>query len=77
MGEMSARNGRSARIRAMIEAARPDPVRREELRKKTLLALLVANDIYLPNAEQLDSAALRQVLDAATGASPSANPGGR
>jgi hypothetical protein len=74
---MSTQNGRSARIREMIEAARPDPVRLEELRKQTLLALLVANDIYLPNAEQLDSKALRQVLDAATGDSFSAHPNGR
>lgn len=55
------------RARRIIEAGRPDPVRQEELRKKTLLALLVANDIHVPNAEQLDSAALRQILYAATG----------
>jgi hypothetical protein len=55
------------RARRIIETGRPDPVRQEELRKKTLLALLVANDIHVPNAEQLDSAALRRILYAATG----------
>ena len=74
---MHPENPHLKRARELIEAARPDPVRREELRKKTLLALLVANDIHVPNAEQLDSAALRQVLDAATGASSSVHPNGR
>jgi hypothetical protein len=64
------------RAREILEKYRPDPVRREALRKKTLLALLTANDIYVPNAEQLDSAALRQVLDAATGMSD-LHPNGR
>ncbi|HEX6751765.1 MAG TPA: hypothetical protein VF092_31010 [Longimicrobium sp.] len=54
------------RAREMIEKYRPDPARLEEMRKKTLLALLVANDIHLPNADQLDSVALRKVLHAAT-----------
>ncbi|HSU16908.1 hypothetical protein [Longimicrobium sp.] len=65
------------RAREIIEKYRPDPVKTEALRKKTLLALLTVNDIYVPNAEQLDSAALRQVLDAATGATSEMHPNGR
>ncbi|HET7462679.1 MAG TPA: hypothetical protein VFJ82_15600 [Longimicrobium sp.] len=61
----------------MLEQWRPDPAVREELRKKTLLALLVANGIHLPNAEQLDSAALRRVLDESTEGSSIAHLNGR
>ena len=63
---MRCENEHLKRARAIIEASHPDPIRLEEMRKKTLLALLVANDIHLPNAGQLDSVALRKVLHAAT-----------
>lgn len=74
---MASKNIHVENARRMLEEWRPDPVVREQLRKKTLLALLVANDIHLPNAEQLDSAALRRVLDAATEGSPAAHSNGR
>ncbi|HET7232975.1 MAG TPA: hypothetical protein VFJ16_23400 [Longimicrobium sp.] len=61
--------------RRMLEEWRPDPAVREELRKKTLLALLVANNIRVPNADRLDSAALRRVLDAATDKAAAHNNG--
>jgi hypothetical protein len=63
---MARENPHLERARELMKTARLDPVKLEERRKRTLLALLVANDIHIPNAEKLDSKALRQILDAAT-----------
>jgi hypothetical protein len=75
--EMRTENIHIENARRMLDQWRPDPARTEELRKKTLLALLTVNDVHVPNAEELDSAALRRALDAAIEPSASAHPNGR
>jgi hypothetical protein len=75
--EMRSKNVHVENARRMLEEWRPDAARTEELRKKTLLALLTVNDVHVPNAEQLDSVALRRALDAATEPSTGAHANGR
>jgi hypothetical protein len=72
--EMRSKNIHIENARRMLDEWRPDAARTEELRKKTLLALLTVNDVHVPNAEQLDSVALRRALDAATDPSAVAHP---
>lgn len=74
---MASKNIHIENARRMLDEWRPDPARTEELRKKSLLALLTVNDIHVPNAEQLDSVALRQALDSATQKSADTHPNGR
>jgi hypothetical protein len=47
---------------AELEEVRPDPVEQERLRKLTVLGLLRARGITVPNADALTSAALEEEL---------------
>lgn len=52
-----------AQARAHLEAARLDPVELERLRRQTLLGILIAKGVPVPNADALDSVALQELLD--------------
>ena len=50
-------------IIARLEAAKLDVEELEHLRRKTRLAILAAMGVTLPDADKLDSEALREILD--------------
>jgi hypothetical protein len=52
-----------ARAKAYVREAMDGLADRERLRHKTLLALLTAEGVDVPNARSLDSDALRKLLD--------------
>lgn len=52
-----------AQIIARLEAMKPDYEELERLRRKTLLGLLIARGIDVPDAGKLDSKALQEILD--------------
>lgn len=53
------------RARTALDAAWIDPVRLEEMRKQSLLAITAAYGLTIPGAREMDSAELRRALDAA------------
>ncbi|HEX8694689.1 MAG TPA: hypothetical protein VF746_19850 [Longimicrobium sp.] len=52
-----------AQILARYEALKPDYEELERLRRKTVLNLLIARGIDVPDADKLDSKALQEILD--------------
>ncbi|HEU0052935.1 MAG TPA: hypothetical protein VFQ39_07145 [Longimicrobium sp.] len=63
MNQKAEFDARLALIRQLLETAKPDLVKRERLRRLTILGLLQAKGVEVPNAEMLDSVALQMILD--------------